>query len=61
MPTILNEGGFTAENTYDIIERLGVTSLAGSPTAFRLLMAAGRKLLPASRAVYVWYPVRASR
>ncbi|SBW15609.1 acetate-CoA ligase [Brucella sp. 10RB9215] len=40
-PTILNEGGFTAENTYDIIERLGVTSLAGSPTAFRLLMAAG--------------------
>ncbi len=39
--TILNEGGFTAENTYDIIERLGVTSLAGSPTAFRLLMAAG--------------------
>ncbi|APY15930.1 AMP-binding protein [Brucella sp. 10RB9214] len=41
VPTILNEGGFTAENTYDIIERLGVTSLAGSPTAFRLLMAAG--------------------
>ncbi|KAB2696482.1 AMP-binding protein [Ochrobactrum sp. Kaboul] len=39
--TTLYEGGFNAESTYDIIERLGVTSLAGSPTAFRLLMAAG--------------------
>jgi acetyl-CoA synthetase len=39
--TTLYEGGFTAESTYDIIERLGVTSLAGSPTAFRLLLAAG--------------------
>ncbi len=41
MATTLYEGGFTAESTYDIIERLGVTSLAGSPTAFRLLMAEG--------------------
>jgi acetyl-CoA synthetase len=32
---------FTAESTCRIIERLGVTSLAGSPTAYRLLMAAG--------------------
>ncbi|MIL10226.1 AMP-binding protein, partial [Salmonella enterica subsp. enterica] len=39
--TTLYEGGFTADSTYDLIERLGVTSLAGSPTAFRLLMAAG--------------------
>lgn len=39
--TTLYEGGFTAETTYDLIERLGVTSLAGSPTAFRLLLAAG--------------------
>lgn len=39
--TTLYEGGFNAESTYDIIQRLGVTSLAGSPTAFRLLMAAG--------------------
>lgn len=39
--TTLYEGGFTAESTYDLIERLGVTSLAGSPTAFRLLLAAG--------------------
>jgi acetyl-CoA synthetase len=39
--TLLYEGGFTAESTYRLIERLGVTSLAGSPTAFRLLIAAG--------------------
>ncbi|UXU76561.1 MULTISPECIES: acyl-CoA synthetase [unclassified Paracoccus (in: a-proteobacteria)] len=39
--TTLFEGGFTAESTYRIIRRLGVTSLAGSPTAFRLLIAAG--------------------
>ncbi|RUX00113.1 MAG: AMP-binding protein [Mesorhizobium sp.] len=36
-----NEGAFTAKSTYDVIERLGVTSLAGSPTAFRLLLAEG--------------------
>ncbi|QRZ15297.1 acyl-CoA synthetase [Paracoccus methylovorus] len=40
-PTIFFEGGFTAESTYRIIDRMGVTSLAGSPTAFRLLIAAG--------------------
>ncbi|MGE4372093.1 MAG: acyl-CoA synthetase [Xanthobacter sp.] len=39
--TTFFEGGFTAESTYRIIRRLGVTSLAGSPTAFRLLIAAG--------------------
>lgn len=39
--TTLYEGAFTADSTYGLIERLGVTSLAGSPTAFRLLMAAG--------------------
>ena len=38
--TIFYEGGFSAETTCRIIERLGVTSLAGSPTAYRLLMAA---------------------
>jgi len=41
MATTLYEGAFTARSTYDIIERLGVTSLAGSPTAFRLLLAEG--------------------
>lgn len=39
--TIFHEGGFTAESTYRTIARLGVTNLAGSPTAFRLLIAAG--------------------
>ncbi|MDN3714059.1 AMP-binding protein [Paracoccus cavernae] len=39
--TTLYEGSFTAESTYELITRLGVTNLAGSPTAFRLLMAAG--------------------
>ncbi|TPN43651.1 MULTISPECIES: acyl-CoA synthetase [unclassified Mesorhizobium] len=39
--TTFNEGPFNARSTYDVIERLGVTSLAGSPTAFRLLLAEG--------------------
>lgn len=39
--TILNEGGFNAESLYRIVDKLGVTSLAGSPTAYRQLMAAG--------------------
>ncbi|MGU7774765.1 acyl-CoA synthetase [Burkholderia sp. MR1-5-21] len=45
--TTLYEGSFTVEGTYDVIERLGITNLAGSPTAYRLLMAAGSG--PASR------------
>jgi acetyl-CoA synthetase len=39
--TVLCEGAFSVDSTYDIIERLGVTNLAGSPTAYRLLIAAG--------------------
>ncbi|AOK14836.1 AMP-binding protein [Burkholderia cepacia] len=39
--TTLVESGFSVDATYDVIERLGITSLAGSPTAFRMLMAAG--------------------
>lgn len=34
-------GAFTAESTVAMIRQWGVTNLAGSPTAFRLLMAAG--------------------
>lgn len=41
MTTTFYEGGFTAESTYRIIQTHGITSLAGSPTAYRLLMAAG--------------------
>lgn len=39
--TTLYEGSFTVDSTYEVIERLGITSLAGSPTAYRMLMAAG--------------------
>lgn len=39
--TTFYEGGFNVESTYKVIERLGVTSLAGSPTAYRMLIAAG--------------------
>ncbi|MEN8503555.1 MULTISPECIES: acyl-CoA synthetase [Paraburkholderia] len=38
--TTLYEGGFTVADTYDLIERLEITNLAGSPTAYRMLMAA---------------------
>lgn len=41
--TVLYEGSFTAESTYDLIDKLGVTSLAGSPTAYRFLIAAGEE------------------
>ncbi|WP_343525415.1 AMP-binding protein [Sphingomonas sp.] len=39
--TILYDGVFSAEAAFDLIARLGVTNLAGSPTAYRLLMAEG--------------------
>jgi acetyl-CoA synthetase len=35
------EANFSAAGLYDTVKRFGVTSLAGSPTAFRLLVAAG--------------------
>lgn len=41
--TTFYEGGFTAESTYRLIRDLGITNLAGSPTAFRLLIAAGEE------------------
>lgn len=41
--TLFYEGGFTAEKTYSIIKRFGITNLAGSPTAYRLLIAAGEE------------------
>ena len=39
--TTFYDGPFTAESTYDVIARHGITNLAGSPTAFRMLIAAG--------------------
>lgn len=38
------EGGFTAEDTYRLIKKYKITNLAGSPTAFRLLIGAGNKM-----------------
>jgi len=37
----LYDGPFTVESAYRIIETHGVTNLAGAPTAYRLLIAAG--------------------
>jgi acetyl-CoA synthetase len=39
--TTFYDGPFTAESTYRLIERHKITNLAGAPTAFRLLIAAG--------------------
>lgn len=39
--TTLHEGAFTVDGACDIIARLGVTNLAGAPTAFRQVIAAG--------------------
>ena len=39
--TTFYDGPFTVESTYRMIETHGITSLAGSPTAYRLLIAAG--------------------
>ena len=39
--TTFYEGAFTADSTYRIVATHGITNLAGSPTAYRMLMAAG--------------------
>ncbi len=41
LATTFYDGPFTAESTYRIVKTHGVNNLAGSPTAFRLLIAAG--------------------
>ncbi|MEJ7935433.1 AMP-binding protein [Sphingobium sp. AN558] len=41
MATVFHEGGFNVDSTYDTIARLGITNLAGSPTAYRLLAGDG--------------------
>ncbi|MDF2077031.1 acyl-CoA synthetase [Pseudomonas mendocina] len=38
--TTFYEGAFSVESTYRVIREYGITNLAGSPTAFRLLLAA---------------------
>ncbi len=41
LTTTFYDGPFTVEATYETIKGLGITNLAGAPTAFRLLVAAG--------------------
>ncbi|PUA16695.1 AMP-binding protein [Glaciimonas sp. PCH181] len=40
----LYDGAFTVENCYRVIEKYGITNLAGSPTAYRMLIASGEAL-----------------
>lgn len=47
--TTFNQAGFDVDDTYATIRELGITNLAGSPTAFRLLMAAGPEKAAAVR------------
>lgn len=39
--TTLYDGPFTVESNAEIIKKLGVTNLAGAPTAYRMIIAAG--------------------
>jgi len=41
-PITLYDGPFTVENCYRIIEKYRITNLAGAPTAYRMLIAAGQ-------------------
>ncbi|MEJ7935807.1 AMP-binding protein [Sphingobium sp. AN558] len=41
MTTLFHEGAFSVESTYATIADHGITNLAGSPTAYRMLMADG--------------------
>lgn len=47
--TTFYDGPFTVESTYRILRKLGITNLAGSPTAYRLLIAAGPEAAVAVR------------
>lgn len=39
--TLFYDGPFTVQDTYRVIAKYGITNLAGAPTAYRLLIAAG--------------------
>ncbi|PIB42163.1 AMP-binding protein [Pseudomonas sp. 2822-15] len=47
--TLLHDGPFTVESTCRIIVKYAINNLAGSPTAFRLLIAAGDEFAAAVR------------
>lgn len=48
-PTTFYDGPFTVESTCRIIRKYGITNLAGSPTAYRLLLAAKAQVEPLLR------------
>ncbi|SNS97569.1 acyl-CoA synthetase [Pseudomonas segetis] len=45
-PTTFYEGAFSVESTCRVIRKYGITNLAGSPTAYRLLLAAKKQVEP---------------
>lgn len=47
--TTFYDGPFTAESTYHVIRKYGITNLAGAPTAYRLLIAGGTAAAEAIR------------
>ena len=42
--TLFYEGGFTVESTCRVVNEYGITNMAGSPTAFRLLLASRKEV-----------------
>lgn len=42
--TTFQEAGFSVDAMCDVIEKYGITNLAGAPTAYRMLIAAGEKV-----------------
>ncbi len=51
--TTFFDGPFSVRDTVSVIERLGITNLCGSPTAFRMLIAAGAEALRPLRGLRV--------
>jgi acetyl-CoA synthetase len=48
-PTMLVDGAFTVERTCEIIRKHGITNFTGTPTAYRLMVAAGNMVRSAIR------------
>ncbi len=60
-PITFYDGPFTVESTCRIIEKYGITNLTGSPTAYRLLIAAGEAFASKIKGRCGWSAVPASR
>jgi acetyl-CoA synthetase len=58
--TTLYDGPFSVESTLSLIDELGVTNLAGAPTAYRMMIAAGKPRSSQSSANFESPQVRAS-